>query len=424
MDRIILHSDLNNFYATAEMTRDASLRGLPIAVAGDTEARHGIVLAKSYEAKRFGVQTGDTLWQAKLKCPDIRFVPPDFELYCRLASKVRAIYHRYTDMVESFGMDECWLDVTGSQKLFARDSTSESEAGLMIANEIRERVKSETGLTVSVGVSFNKIFAKLGSDMKKPNAVTLISRENFKDVVWRLPVRELLLVGGKTERKLTMYGIDTIGKLATADEKLLTLLLGKRGRDLQMTARGLDSSPVLRREELPRVKSVSNGTTTYKDLSTDDEIKAVLYFLCESVSSRLREQHLLCRTVQLGIREFDLYTFERQGQLSAPSRTAEDLFAKAYSLLKLHRRGDRPIRSLTVRATSLSDDIGSQLTMFPETEPLGKREELESCVDGLRRRYGSGILKRGIIMWDPALSGGDFGIDREETWAVADSRLT
>lgn len=419
MERIILHSDLNNFYATAEMTRNPSLRGLPIAVAGDTEMRHGIVLAKSYEAKRFGVATGDTLWQAKLKCPDIRFVPPDFELYCRLAAEVRAIYHSYTDRVESFGMDECWLDVTGSEKLFAPDSRNESEAGLTIANEIRERVKRETGLTVSVGVSFNKTFAKLGSDMKKPDAVTVIPRENFKDIVWPLPVRDLLYVGSKTERKLTMYGIDTIGKLACADENLISLLLGKKGRDLQSTARGLDTSPVLRREELPRVKSVGNGTTTYKDLSTGEEIKAVLYFLCESVSSRLREQRLLCKTVQLGIREYDLYTFERQGQLRKPSRTAEDLFEKAYGLLALHRRGDRPIRSLSVRATSLSEEVGHQLTMFPETDSLGKREELETCIDALRNRYGSGILKRGIVMWDSALSGGDFGIDREETWAVA-----
>lgn len=423
MDRIILHSDLNNFYATAEMTRDPSLRGLPIAVAGDTEMRHGIVLAKSYEAKRFGVATGDTLWQAKLKCPDIRFVAPDFELYCRLAAEVRAIYHSYTDMVESFGMDECWLDVTGSQRLFARDCEGTSTAGVVIANEIRERVKRETGLTVSVGVSFNKTFAKLASDMKKPDAVTLISQENFKDTAWRLPVRDLLYVGGKTERKLVMYGIDTIGRLACADEKLISLLLGKRGRDLQRTARGLDSSPVLRREELPQVKSVSNGTTTYKDLSSDEEVKAVLYLLCESVSARLREQRLLCRTVQLGIREFDLYTFERQGQLKRASRTAEDLFARAYDLLCLHRRRDRPIRSLTVRATSLFAEGGEQLSMFPETDPLGKREDLESCVDSLRRRFGSGILKRGIVMWDPVLSGEDFGIDREETWAVADARL-
>lgn len=420
MDRIILHSDLNNFYATAAMTRDESLRGLPIAVAGDTEMRHGIVLAKSYEAKRFGVATGDTLWQAKLKCPDIRFIPPDFELYCSLAAKVRAIYHSYTDMVESFGMDECWLDVTGSRRLFAGGCEDSDTAGVAIANEIRERVKRETGLTVSVGVSFNKTFAKLGSDMKKPDAVTLISRGNFKDVVWSLPIRDLLYVGSKTERKLVMYGINTIGRLACADEKLISLLLGKRGRDLQASARGLECAPVLKREELPQVKSVSNGTTTYKDLSTDEEIKAVLYFLCESVSARLREQRLLCKTVCLGIREFDLYSFERQRQLTRASRTAEDLFGAAYALLCINRHRDKPIRSLTVRATALSTEKDEQLSMFPESDPLGKREELESCVDALRQRYGSGIVKRGIVMWDPVLSAGEFGLDREQTWAVAE----
>lgn len=418
MERIILHSDLNNFYATAEASRNPSLKGLPIAVAGDKEQRHGIVLAKSYEAKKFGVATGDALWQAKLKCPDIIFIPPDFELYSRLSRAVRGIYHSYTDRVESFGMDECWLDVTGSVRLFCGDGLTSEEAGRKIADEIRERVKREVGLTVSVGVSFNKIFAKLASDMKKPDATTVVTRENFRDVVWPLPARDLLYVGGKTERKLSLYGIRTIGQLACADDKLLSLLFGKRGRDMKLYAGGLDTSPVLTLEELPRVKSVGNGTTTYRDLVTDDEIKAVLYTLCESVSARLREQRLVCRTVQLGIRESDLYRYERQGQLTHPSRTSEALFEKSFELLKRNLPKGCPIRSLSVRATGLSKDGCEQLSMFPEETALGRREELESCIDSLRTKFGTCAVRRGIMFSDPALCRGDFGIDREEMWEV------
>ncbi|MBR6807345.1 MAG: DNA polymerase IV [Clostridia bacterium] len=413
MDRIILHSDLNNFYASAEAARDPSLRGLPIAVAGDEEARHGIVLAKSYEAKKFGVSTGDTLWQAKLKCPDIKFIPPDFELYSRISHEVRRIYDRYTDRVEPFGMDECWLDVTGSERIFCPDLSGVWGAGEYIAQEIRRAVKRETGLTVSVGVSFNKIFAKLASDMKKPDAVTVVSRENFKDTVWPLPVEDLLFVGRKTEAKLKRFGISTIGRLAATEEKFLRSLLGKNGASLRQSALGLDSSAVLPVRDMPPVKSVGNGMTARRDLICDEDIKIVLYTLCESVSSRLREQGLTCRTVCVGIRDSELFTYDRQGQLPVPSRTAKALFDKAFALVKSNRPFGKGIRSLSVRATSLSGDTSPQISLFPEDDLPAPRENLESTVDRLRAKYGDTTVRRGIMLCGNSPVGADFGIDRE-----------
>jgi len=413
MDRIILHSDLNNFYASAEAARDPSLKGLPIAVAGDEEMRHGIVLAKSYEAKRFGVATGDALWQAKLKCPDIIFIPPDFELYSRLSHAVRRIYDRYTDRVEPFGMDECWLDVTGSERLFCPGKSGVGGAGAHIAEEIREAVKRETGLTVSVGVSFNKIFAKLASDMKKPDAVTVVTRENFRDTVWPLPVSDLLFVGRKTTEKLKTYGITTIGRLANTDEEFLRMILGKNGVSLRQSAMGLDTSPVLPVRDMPPVKSVGNGMTSRRDLLCDEDIKIVLYTLCESVSARLREQELTCRTVCVGIRDSELFSYERQGQLEVPCRTAKALFDKAFALVKSNRPFGKGIRSLSVRATSLSRDKTEQIALFPEDELPAPRENLESTVDRLRAKYGDSTVRRGIMLCGNSPVGADFGIDRE-----------
>lgn len=395
MDRIILHSDLNNFYAAAEISRNASLRGLPIAVAGDAESRHGIVLAKSCEAKKYGVVTGDTLWQARAKCPDIRFIPPDFKLYAELSEKVRQIYLCYTDMVESFGPDECWLDVTGSHRLFAPDIDNPHEAGLAIAETIRHRVKRETSLTVSVGVSFNKTMAKLASDMKKPDAVTSLPREDIRDKVWPLPAEKLLFVGPKTSARLKLYGIRTVEQLACADESFLTLILGKRGRELRLSARGEECAPIVPRRELPQAKSVSCGTTAKHDMICDDELRSVLRALCVNVSTRLRENHRLCRSVSITVREYDLHTFERQTTLHELTRTSEALFDAAYSLLCSSMSKDRPIRSLTVKASSLSDDDGVQLSMFPTRHT--NREELESCVDELRRRYGANVLRWGTV---------------------------
>ena len=393
--RIILHSDLNNFYASVECLYHPEYRGKPLAVLGDPEARHGIVLAKNYEAKSRDVRTGDPKWMAEQKCPGIVFVPPHYELYMKHSRLVRQIYSEYTDQVEPYGLDECWLDVTGSTRLFG--------SGEEIADKIRKRVKSELGVSVSVGVSFNKIFAKLGSDLKKPDATTVIECDRFKEVVWPLLVKELLYVGRATHNKLKRRGIFTIGDLANANPESLKFWLGKMGIVLWQFANGLDTSPVSNIGAKSLIKTVGNSTTAPRDLISDEDIRITLTVLCESVSARLREYGFICRTVQLGIRDNELEWIERQGKLEIPNRTAKSIFELSFALYKKHANG-RPVRSLSVRACDLEPVDFMQLSLLPEARRLEKQEELESVVDGLRSRFGHFSVQRGIMLTDRKLS--------------------
>lgn len=394
-ERIILHSDLNNFYASVECLYHPEYRGKPLAVLGDPEARHGIVLAKNYEAKSRDVRTGDPKWMAEQKCPGIVFVPPHYDLYMKHSRLVRQIYSEYTDQVEPYGLDECWLDVTGSTRLFG--------SGEEIADKIRKRVKSELGVSVSVGVSFNKIFAKLGSDLKKPDATTVIECDRFKEVVWPLPVKELLYVGRATHNKLKRRGIFTIGDLANANPESLKFWLGKMGIVLWQFANGLDTSPVSNIGAKSLIKTVGNSTTAPRDLISDEDIRIILTVLCESVSARLREYGFICRTVQLGIRDNELEWIERQGKLEIPNRTAKSIFELSFALYKKHANG-KPVRSLSVRACDLEPVDFMQLSLLPETRRLEKQEELESVVDGLRSRFGHFSVQRGIMLTDRKLS--------------------
>lgn len=394
-ERIILHSDLNNFYASVECLYHPEYRGKPLAVLGDPEARHGIVLAKNYEAKSRDVRTGDPKWMAEQKCPGIVFVPPHYELYMKHSRLVRQIYSEYTDQVEPYGLDECWLDVTGSTRLFG--------SGEEIADKIRKRVKSELGVSVSVGVSFNKIFAKLGSDLKKPDATTVIECDRFKEVVWPLPVKELLYVGRATHNKLKRRGIFTIGDLANANPESLKFWLGKMGIVLWQFANGLDTSPVSNIGAKSLIKTVGNSTTAPRDLISDEDIRIILTVLCESVSARLREYGFICRTVQLGIRDNELEWIERQGKLEIPNRTAKSIFELSFALYKKHANG-RPVRSLSVRACDLEPVDFMQLSLLPEARRLEKQEELESVVDGLRSRFGHFSVQMGIMLTDRKLS--------------------
>ena len=394
-ERIILHSDLNNFYASVECLYHPEYRGKPLAVLGDPEARHGIVLAKNYEAKSRDVRTGDPKWMAEQKCPGIVFVPPHYDLYMKHSRLVRQIYSEYTDQVEPYGLDECWLDVTGSTRLFG--------SGEEIADKIRKRVKSELGVSVSVGVSFNKIFAKLGSDLKKPDATTVIECVRFKEVVWPLPVNELLYVVRATHNKLKRRGISTIGDLANANPESLKFWLGKMGIVLWQFANGLDTSPVSNIGAKSLIKTVGNSTTAPRDLISDEDIRIILTVLCESVSARLREYGFICRTVQLGIRDNELEWIERQGKLEIPNRTAKSIFELSFALYKKHANG-KPVRSLSVRACDLEPVDFMQLSLLPETRRLEKQEELESVVDGLRSRFGHFSVQRGIMLTDRKLS--------------------
>ena len=394
-ERVILHSDLNNFYASVECLYHPEYRGKPPAVLGDPEARHGIVLAKNYEAKAYGVQTGDPMWMAQKKCPDIVFVPPHYDLYMKHSKLIREIYSEYTDKVEPYGLDECWLDVSGSTMLFG--------SGEDIANEIRKRVKFELGVSVSVGVSFNKIFAKLGSDLKKPDATTVIESNRFKEIVWPLPVKELLYVGRATHAKLKRKGIFTIGDLANSNPDNLRFWLGKMGVVLWQFANGLDTSPVSNIGAKSLIKTVGNSTTAPRDLITDEDIKITLMVLCESVSARLREYGFICRTVQIGIRDNELEWFERQGKLEIPNRTAKSIFELAFSLFTKYTNG-KPIRSLSVRACDLKPMDFVQLSLLPDAAKLQKQEELETEIDNLRNRFGHFSVQKGMMLCDTELS--------------------
>ena len=396
MERTILHSDLNNFYASVECLYNPALREVPMAVVGDAQARHGIVLAKNNLAKACGVQTGEALWQARQKCPDITFVPARFSRYLDYSQRVRSLYTRYTDQVEPFGLDECWLDVTGSARLFG--------SGPRIADQIRADVRA-LGLTVSVGVSFNKVFAKLGSDLKKPDATTVITSEGYRRQIWRLPVENLLYVGPATRRKLANYGIRTIGALAQTDPDFLRRILGKNGVMLWHFANGRDASRVAGYQSVPVVKSVGNSTTAPRDLTCDQDVRITLYALCESVAARLREQGCRCQSAVLGVRDTRLVWYERQTRLPRPTMNSAELFDALYALFAAHHPPGVPVRSMSVRAAALRPaDAMVQLSLFDEDARSQKRDDLERAVDAIRSRYGYHSVQRALMLTDPALN--------------------
>lgn len=396
MSRTILHVDLNNFYASVECLYNPAIRDKPVIVCGDAEARHGIVLAKNQIAKLAGIKTGDVIWEARLKCPGVVIVPADFRKYLRFSRQARQIYADYTDQIEAFGIDECWLDVTGSLKLFG--------TGQIIADSIRQRFKTELGLSASVGVSWNKIFAKLGSDMQKPDATTVITEENYRDKVWRLPVGELLYVGRSTRRKLENRAIYTIGDLAKADIKSLRLLLGVWGETLWSFANGLDSAPVRQSAEASIIKSVGNSTTTVRDLINDIDVKLIIYVLSESVAARLRKHGLKCKTVAIHVRDKELYSFDRQGKLSAPTYLSNDIAEKAMELFLANYDWHKPIRSLGVRGTDLITAVGHvQLDLFAGDSL--EAETLAQTIDSLRQRFGHYSVLRCAMLLDRQLTG-------------------
>ena len=395
--RSVLHIDMNACYASIECLYDPSIRNLPVAVGGDVEARHGIILAKHQIAKCFGVKTGEALWQAKQKCPELHIVPPHFDRYLRFSRMAREIYADYTDLVEPLGLDEVWCDVTGTQKL--------RERGLeALANEIRERVKFELGITVSVGASWNKIFAKLGSDYKKPDAVTVFTPENYRDKVWPLPAADLLGVGRATERKLALRGIHTRGDIAAAPPSMLRGFLGKWGLILHDFATGYDTSPVARAGDEAVIKSIGNSTTTPRDLCCDEDAGIVYWMLCESVAERMRESGFLCRGVQVHIRDNELASFERQLKLESPTCLASTLHEAAMRLLRENWDWHKPLRSIGVRATDLLPaSTPVQCSIFEDSERQEKRERLERSVDDLRRRFGHYCVGRAVCVSDPTL---------------------
>lgn len=395
-ERCILHIDMNNFFATVECRGREDLVGKPVAVGGDSEARHGIVLAKNYEAKAYGIRTGESILEARRKCPKLVILPPHYEEYVKVSRAARAIYSDYTDLIESFGIDECWIDVTDSEYLFG--------SGKRIADEIRARIKKELGVTVSVGVSFNKVFAKLGSDLKKPDATTVISKENFKSLVWKLPADDLLFVGRSTSKRLAMLGIFTIGDLANADSDLLSRCLGKSGLMLQNFALGRDSAPVLQKDTFYAVKSVGNSTTTPRDISTLREAEIVFAVLCESVAVRLRAEGKKCRTVRISVRGSDLSWYSRQCRVE-PTFSEREIYRAALTLYVKESKG-QTVRSLGVCGSDLCPERDEQISIFDgETVGRARLEVLEKTTDTIRARFGKYAIRRGLMLEDRTLSG-------------------
>lgn len=399
-ERTILHCDMNCFYASCEMAYHPELQGKPIAVCGDPERRSGIILTASYPAKRMGVKTGMPLWEAQQHCRDIIFVPAHYDLYTRFSGYTREIFLRFTDQVEPFGLDEAWLDCTASQPLFGN--------GEEIAKKISDTVKDELGITCSIGVSWNKILAKLGSDYKKPDAITIINKDNFKKIVFPLPASDLLYVGRKTAAKLDNYAIHTIGDLALTNPKFLQEKLGKIGLMLWQFANGLDISPVAKYEEkdvAAPIKSIGNSWTTPRDLLTDGDVWIVLYLLSESVAARLRENHFRCRGVEVSLRDSSLFSFERQCKLSQPTMQEKDIAEAAFQLYKKNYRWSEHLRSVGVRAIDLRPDTEpSQISFNFSAEKQEEMERLESAIDGVRNRFGYYSVQRGVMYCDRALS--------------------
>ncbi len=390
MDKIILHCDLNNFYASVEQRLNPDLRGQPIAVCGDPRLRHGIVLAKSEVAKKFGVSTGDTIWQAQNKCPNLIVVPPHYDKYVEFSNEIFSIYTSFTDRVESFGMDECWLDVTGSTTLFGN--------GEEIAYKIKETVKKQTGLTISVGVSFSKVMSKLGSDMKKPDAITVLSRENFKQKCYDLPVEAMIFVGRQTKKRLNTFGIYTIGQLANLNPKILVDNFGIVGLNLFNNANGCaEEEDVLHYYDSIKPKSVSNGTTTHRDIENIEEAKTVIYSLSEMVATRLRKHNLEANGVSLTIKYPQLSSISRHLALQNPTKCATNIGKIAISLLEEMHSFDSPLRAITVGAINLSESGISQMCFFDSFDEE-KNAVLEKSIDEIRKKYGYHSIKRGITM--------------------------
>jgi len=398
MDRIILHVDLNGFFASVECFSNPKIRHLPVIVGGDVEKRHGIVLAKNELAKKFGIITGEAIWQAKQKCPGLISVSPDYEKYLKFSKLAREICYRYTDQLEAFGIDEQWCDVTGSISLFGD--------GKAIADEIRATFRHELGITASVGVSFNKIFSKLGSDIRKPDFTSVITRGNYKDVVWKLPASDLLYVGPATAKKLKRYGITSIGQLANASMDLMNNQFGKWGLVLHRFANGLDNSPVAQKGIESCIKSVGNSSTLTRDVSTIEDVKKVFYMLSESVASRLREHGLKATVIQIYVRDKDLFSCERQAGLRYPTFLTSEIAEKALEIYIKKYKFTKPIRSLGVRACKLvPKDAIVQLDLFTDQAKRESMEKFEESIDDLRSRFGYHIVQRGIIYEDRKLTG-------------------
>lgn len=410
VERVIFHCDLNSFYASVELLDHPELRHLPVAVCGDPASRHGIILAKNEPAKKFGIKTAETVWQAKKKCPELVLLPAHHDRYRKWSRRVNDIYEQYTDLVEPFGIDESWLDVTGTLHLFGGDARA-------LADRIRERIRNELGLTISVGVSFNKVFAKLGSDYKKPDATTVIRAEDVERMVWPLPITDLLFVGRAAARELEKYGVRTIGELARFDREALGRLLGRHGYQLHDYANGLENSPVQPAGLYTPPKSVGNGLTFSHNLVGEEQVRSGVALLADTVAQRLRRHGLKCAGIQVSVRSPEFHDISRQQRMERPSFVAPELVEAAMVLIRSNWNMSAPIRAITVTAINLlpADQSGGQMDLFSDGEQLRRRERQEQlgmAMDQIRERFGQRVIGPASSMGEEHPNPGD--TDRAE----------
>ena len=397
LDRTILHCDMNGFYASVELLDHPELRGTPMAVCGNPENRHGIILAKNEIAKKYGVTTAETLWQARKKCPPLQVVPPHHEKYRHYSKLINKIYLEFTDMVEPFSVDESWLDVTASLRLFG--------SGKEIADKIRATVRERLGLTLSAGVSFNKIFAKMGSDYKKPDATTVISRENFKNILWPMDINSMFFVGRSTAEKLKTRGINTIGQLALSDRKMIISILGKQGGLIHDYANGLDDTPVSRYDAREPAKSIGNGITFRRNLSGTDDIKTAVISLSDTVATRLRKHKMKAFGIIVDIKSPSFKTISRQQQLDNPTNLAETIAETSMEIIEKSWQLSSPIRMITITAINLCDENQAlQLSLFSNEQDSEKNEKIERAMDDIREKFGSNSISFGRVL------GNDIGV--------------
>lgn len=392
MERTILHVDANCFYASVECAQNPDIADKPVAVVGDASKRHGIVLTANYIAKRrYGIRTGDVIWQAQRKCPELIKITARMDLYMRYSQRLRELLLSYSDYVEPFGCDEAWVELRGMFK----------NSGREIADKIRARAKKELGITVSVGVSFNKVFAKLASDMKKPDATTEIRRDNFKEMIWKLPAEDLLYVGAKTKAQLNKHAIYTIGDIANTDVILLNAWLGKQGQMIHCFANGYDMSPVAEYEDRRIEKSIGNSTTCARDLVNNTEVKAVLMLLADHVASRLRERGVKGREITIGVRDSHLRWVSHRCTLSRATYISNEIGECAMRLFCELYGWSEPVRSLGVTVSGLcSGGEPEQIDLFGEEEKRLRLEALDRAGDCINKRFGRGALRRARFLID------------------------
>ncbi len=392
MERTILHCDCNNFFASVEELLDPSLKEIPMAVGGDEKSRRGIILAKNEKAKKYGIKTAETIWQAKKKCPSLKVVPPHFKEYSEISKKINKIYESYTDLVEPFSIDESYLDVTGSQKLFG--------TGKEIADTLRKRIKDEIGITISVGVSFNKVFAKLGSDYKKPDATTVITKENYKEILFPLSADNLMFVGHASFEALKKLGIHTIGDIAACPKEVLAERLGKSGTMLYIYANGLDREPVKSIYEKHESKSIGNSMTFSRNITSKEDILTAVSAISQMVSRRMRHEGVKGSTIQIGIKYSDFKYVSRQKTLINPTNISKEIEDNAFELICENMAKNKPIRLLSIQLSSLTSEETSphQISLFAEEKTYEKQEKLDEALDKIRLKFGKDAVTTGGIM--------------------------